>query len=188
MDLLADIVLYGVGAAALILVVLVLIGLVAGVSSFVQAYRYEVRKQHSSLQDKQATRHVSSASPQRVHASWRPGANGTQPSALVERLLYPARTFDRHSLRLIDRGLPFVVIVPATSRKRVVVERELPAMVYLRSPKVSLWRSFVDKLRTSGLWACIAHAVTDDKYAVTYAVDADITINFEPASQVPGED
>lgn len=184
MHLLVYVALYGIGAAALIFFVLVLIGLVTGVTSFVQAYRYEVRQQRSHLQPGRVTRQVASASPRQVRSSWLSGdAGGT-----TEGLIYPSRTFDKDSLRLIDQGLPFIITVPASSRKRVVVERELPEMVWLRSSKVSLWRSFIDKLRTSGLWACVACATVDDKYAVSYVVDTDITIRFEPVSQVPGED
>ena len=102
---------------------------------------------------------------------------------VVETLIYPSRRFNKDSCRLIDRGVAFMVTVRSGSRKRAAVERELPLMVYLRSPQGGLWRSFFDKLRTSELWACVAYAADDDRYTVSYVMEPDITIRFEPVRQ-----
>jgi len=169
MTLLTDIAFYGVGAVVLTGAVLVLIGLVGGLIAYRQASKNSLHIERSGILAEIETRRLA------FEASRRTAADDA-----AERVIYPSRRFEKDTRRLIDGGAAFVVAVAANSRKRQAVERELPAMIHLHDRRDGLLRDVVDKYQTLGLWSCIAHAVLNGEYLVTYDVVDDIAIRFEP--------
>jgi hypothetical protein len=176
MDVLIQVALYGIGAAILIVVVLALIGFFSGLTFFARAYMDERWPQRSGHRA-----HVEP--PNLIYSRSTATSNAVNETAryvAVERIIYPSRTFEKDTDRLIGRGAPFVVTVAAGLRKRAVVERQLPSMVHFYPIPGSLLSRFLDPLRTAELWACVGSATLDHGYAVTYNIAADIVIRFEP--------
>jgi hypothetical protein len=183
MDLLIDIALYGIGAAILIVVVLALVGFVAALTAWAQAWK-EVRQiEQSGIGAEIEARRLAFEASRRVYCHATSAANGRDVTAWdagAERVIYPSRTFDKDTERLIGRGAAFVVTVAANARKRRVVELELPGMIHFYPRRGSLLRDIVDKFQTMGLWTCVANAILNRQYLVAYDVAGDITIRFEP--------
>lgn len=183
MELLIDIAIYAIGAAILIVAALALVGLVAGLIASARAWKEVRRFDDSGLLAEIETRRQAFEALRRARGQGAAATNGkdaTAWGAAVERVVYPSRTFDKVTGSLIDRGARFVVTVAANSRKRSAVERELPAMVHFHSGRRGLFREFIDKMRTMGLWSCIATAILHRRYLVIYDIAADIIIHFEP--------